>query len=564
MFGRRVSSIFASLAIVTAAAISGVSPSHAVVSSVTIDPGTWVVGSSPAATVSYATDTSITSPFVVVEWGWTVSYASLASPSTVTLSADSKTYTCDNSGIAFTSSSGWTTAVPSGCDYTPGTGGDPGKHQVTLTGGVTAGTASTISTYFPAGVVTAVATTTGYGTWTVPGSKQVRAYLAAAGGAPLPIITIDIDSNGGTCSINKVTGYQSTWTTAPKADTCSTSNGDQFVGFNTSANGTGIAIAPGGNLHLTGDNRIYAIYEKLRTPGAPTNVTAVGKWNQVVVSWSPPADAGSRPITNYLVQASPSSQVCITRLTDLKMTECTYTNLVPGTPYTFDVQALNGAGWGAKSLPSTSTTPYNLKAGKYSRNKLGIFALLNAGGSEVAIDGASPGYADGIRITAWMSKGSSQWERLDDAKLTSSNGSFTFKKRFPMKMNATSLSFKFTVGPDTSNVLNVGPLGTKGKFAPGAPKNVVLDKTGRAGSDLEYRVKWTPPTDDGNSAVTGYEVRVAKAGWSTQRGADAKAVYVGQRYVADRDGKVDPSRVEVRAKNVEGWGAWVKAKPGKL
>ena len=77
-------------------------------------------------------------------------------------------------------------------------------------------------------------------------------------------------------------------------------------------------------------------------PGAPTNVVAKGGWQTVTVSWDPPKDQGTYPITNYLAQATaigsaPSGNVCITRLTDAKLTECTFTSLKPGVQYTFRV-----------------------------------------------------------------------------------------------------------------------------------------------------------------------------------------------------------------------------------
>ena len=39
------------------------------------------------------------------------------------------------------------------------------------------------------------------------------------------------------------------------------------------------------------------------------------------------------------------------------MTSCTVTALANGTPHTFTVRALNGAGWGPWSEPSNSVTP---------------------------------------------------------------------------------------------------------------------------------------------------------------------------------------------------------------
>ena len=87
-------------------------------------------------------------------------------------------------------------------------------------------------------------------------------------------------------------------------------------------------------------------------PSAPQDVTATAGDAAATVTWAPPTDPGSFPVTNYAVTSSPGGKTCLT--TSLT---CTVTSLTNGTAYTFTVTALNGAGWSPDSSPSNAVTP---------------------------------------------------------------------------------------------------------------------------------------------------------------------------------------------------------------
>ncbi len=89
-------------------------------------------------------------------------------------------------------------------------------------------------------------------------------------------------------------------------------------------------------------------------PTAPRDVTAVPGDGQATVSWQAPESAGSYPVTNYQVRTSPGGPTCLVAAPTLS---CTIGGLTNGTAYTFEVQALNGAGWGAWSNASAPVTP---------------------------------------------------------------------------------------------------------------------------------------------------------------------------------------------------------------
>lgn len=94
-------------------------------------------------------------------------------------------------------------------------------------------------------------------------------------------------------------------------------------------------------------------------PGAPTITSATTPgFGDADLAWQPPADAGSSPITDYLVNAY--AQGATTPVVfDIQSTNTSFQayGLTDGTAYTFTVQAVNAAGPGAESTPSNSVTP---------------------------------------------------------------------------------------------------------------------------------------------------------------------------------------------------------------
>jgi hypothetical protein len=69
---------------------------------------------------------------------------------------------------------------------------------------------------------------------------------------------------------------------------------------------------------------------------------------------SPPASAGSFPISTYQAVAPPGGQSC---LVSVPTVSGTITGLTNGTAYTATVRALSGAGWGPDSSASDPVTP---------------------------------------------------------------------------------------------------------------------------------------------------------------------------------------------------------------
>jgi hypothetical protein len=134
-------------------------------------------------------------------------------------------------------------------------------------------------------------------------------------------------------------------------------------------------------------------------PSAPRDVVGAADDGSVAVSWQPPTDSGSFPVTNYLVTAGPGGKTCLATAPALT---CTVTGLANGVAYTFVVKALNGAGWGADGGPSAPVTP-SAKA-----RSLTLFQGKRAADGRhdrITTGGTSVGVPEGARLTPWIRYG---------------------------------------------------------------------------------------------------------------------------------------------------------------
>jgi hypothetical protein len=91
------------------------------------------------------------------------------------------------------------------------------------------------------------------------------------------------------------------------------------------------------------------------TPGPPLDVVAMGGNTRATVSWMPPMNTGTTPITTYSIASSPGDFVISTA--DGDTTSATFEGLTNGVTYTFVVRATNTSGTGVPSLPSNPVTP---------------------------------------------------------------------------------------------------------------------------------------------------------------------------------------------------------------
>lgn len=147
---------------------------------------------------------------------------------------------------------------------------------------------------------------------------------------------------------------------------------------------------------------------------SPTGVKAAPGDASATVTWAPPTSSGSYAVSIYLVRSSPDGRTCLSTAAP-----CTVTGLRNGTPYTFTVEALTGAGWSAPSAPSTAITPTKPRS---------IVITGSRKAAAVVISGTSTGMP-GQELTVMVRfRGERQFSERGRVT-TSARGDFTWRMR---------------------------------------------------------------------------------------------------------------------------------------
>ncbi len=172
---------------------------------------------------------------------------------------------------------------------------------------------------------------------------------------------------------------------------------------------------PGGGGASTPNPTPPPVYE----PSPPTTVAATPLDGSVEVTWNAPASSGSYPVSTYLVQSSPGGRICLTAALT-----CSVTGLSNGTPYTFTVRALNGAGWSPPSEPSSSVTPRAVP--KPSITIIGH----RLDGERIMVLGTTTGFAMGAILRPWIRfPGQTSYTQGTASILVDAQGGFTWQRR---------------------------------------------------------------------------------------------------------------------------------------
>ena len=159
-------------------------------------------------------------------------------------------------------------------------------------------------------------------------------------------------------------------------------------------------------------------------PSSPLNVAGEPGDASATISWSSPASAGSFPVTNYQVVVSPGGSSCLVAVPALT---CTVSGLTNDTDYTASVRALNGAGWGAFSVPSGVFTPTGPVVSTIvitgSRGEV-------RGRSGIVVTGATTGFGLGGLVRPWVRlPGQTTFTQGRASILVDESGEFTWQRR---------------------------------------------------------------------------------------------------------------------------------------
>lgn len=251
---------------------------------------------------------------------------------------------------------------------------------------------------------------------------------------------------GGTPALAPATGRMTntpytpiTFTTDP---VCTAMDGNNPVSSSTPVGTYPVTCAGGGAVGYYIDDSVagqftvtppYIPPTPVYPPSAPRDVTATAGDGSATVSWSPPADSGSFPVTNYRVIAGPGGASC---LVTAPTTSCVVPGLINGTTYTFSVEALNGAGWGPPSAPSNPVTP---AAPTIVKLVLDQGTRVNDGRHDrIRTTGSSIGIPSGVRLTPFVRyTGQSSFQEGKATIVVQSDGTFTWTRQIKKSKGVT-------------------------------------------------------------------------------------------------------------------------------
>lgn len=369
----------------------------------------------------------------------------------------------------------------------------PATTTTTVRGNATSATIVGLQNGAPYQVQVTAVTDAGPGQPSAPSEVTPRAVpgppsnvTATAGNASATISWSATASNGSTITGYTVTSTPGTLTTAVNG-TASTAtatgltNGIAYTFTVTATNGvgTGPPSAPSNSV-VPGTSAV---------PGSPTAVTATAGNAAATVNWTPPTSTGYGSITNYTVTSSAGG---LSATVSAPSTSVTVGGLTNGTAYTFTVTAANAAGVGPPSIPSNSVIPQSAVPGAPTSVAA---APANA---RATVSWTPPANTGGSPITLYT--------------VTSTPGSVTATAPgSAVTASVTGLtngvSYTFTVTASNSS----------GAGIPSSPSNAVIPANvpgapiigSAVGGNASATVTWSPPTSDGGSSITKFNIFVS-------------------------------------------------------
>jgi len=164
-----------------------------------------------------------------------------------------------------------------------------------------------------------------------------------------------------------------------------------------------------------------AVVGTLTVPGPPDpaspprSVTAAAGDASASVTWQAPATSGSFAVSTYQATSSPGGRTCLVTAPALS---CEVTGLTNGTPYTFTVRALTGAGWSPASEPSNAVIPA-------AAPRPSVVITGSREGKRIAITGETTGFGMGGILRPWLRfPGQSAHRQGSATILVSADGTF--------------------------------------------------------------------------------------------------------------------------------------------
>jgi Ca2+-binding RTX toxin-like protein len=248
----------------------------------------------------------------------------------------------------------------------------------------------------------------------------------------------------------------------------------------------------------------------LGPPSAPSGVSATAASTQATVSWTAATSDGGSSITSQEIVVSSGGSVVKT-VTGLSATATTsvVTGLTNGTPYTFQVRAVNAFGSGPLSAASAAVTP----GGPLTAPTNAVAVRGATGGSvslswNAATGGTKPitGYQIQVRITVLGITVVLRTDTVAGTGTTRNITGLTNGVTYTFRVRAvTAATLTGTIPTADQGPLSAASNAVTPATVPNAP-GILAPAQGAVGGALTATANWTAPGNTGGSAITGYKI----------------------------------------------------------
>ena len=357
---------------------------------------------------------------------------------------------------------------------------------------------------------------------TVPGAPT--GVSATPGNAQAKVSFTPPVINGG----STITGY-----TVTATDTTNSANGGQTAsGASSPITVTGLTNGDSYTFSVVATNSVgnsapsaaSSPVIPVTVPGAPTGLSATAGNTTVALNWAAPTSNGGSAITGYNVyegtRSGGESTTPVNRTTLVTTTSYTVTGLTNGATYYFTVKAVNAVGSSTASNQASATpatvpgTPTGLSATR--------------GNTTVALTWRAPSSNGGSAITGYnvyegTSSGGESTVAVNTSAVTGTS--------YTVSGLSNGTTYYFTV-----KAVNAVGSSTASNQASATPATVPGSPTGLSATagNTTVALKWTAPTSNGGSPVTGYNVYLGtKSGGESTTPINRTTLVTGTSYTVN-------------------------------
>jgi hypothetical protein len=240
-----------------------------------------------------------------------------------------------------------------------------------------------------------------------------------------------------------------------------------------------------------------------RAPTAPQNLVASPGNQEVVLTWSAPADIGGLAISRYVVRTSSGGSLLRTGF--VTTTTASIGVLNNGQAYTFTVSAENAAGEGPTVGPVTAT-PRTVPGAPTGISTTPGNQQVTVSWTAPTVDGGSP--VTGYSVQVYSSTGTPLRTQASSTTSATVTG-LTNGTGYLFAVRAVNAAGEGPLSPQSGT--------TTPRTVPGAPRNVTATP-----GNSQVVLAWVAPADNGGAAISGYTVTLS-AGGSVVRTESASA-----------------------------------------